>query len=58
VTFVIDSKGVVCDVLSSVLNFNEHVSFVRKALEEIEAAEKKGQETTPQDETPTEPAAA
>jgi len=33
VTFFIDSKGIVKDVFSSVVNYNDHVKFVRKALE-------------------------
>lgn len=54
-TFVIDSKGVVRDVLSSVLNFKEHVSFVQRSLVAIEAEEKKTPETKPMaEEVPTE----
>ncbi|KAF8508189.1 thioredoxin-like protein [Hysterangium stoloniferum] len=45
VTFFIDSKGIVKDVLSSVINYNEHVKFVRKALEESEAAAGGAEET-------------
>lgn len=42
-TFFIDSKGQVRDVLSSVLNFDEHVKFVKKWLTTLEAEDKKDQ---------------
>lgn len=45
-TFFIDSKGLVRDVLSSVLNFNEHVAFVRKSLISLEAEEKESGPTS------------
>lgn len=45
---MIDSKGIVRDVMSSVVNFKEHVTFVRKTLEIIEAEEKKVPESKPQ----------
>lgn len=54
-TFVIDSKGVVRDVLSSVLNFREHVSFVRKSLEAIEAEDKQTEEPEAQTDNETRP---
>ncbi|KIJ54256.1 hypothetical protein M422DRAFT_25194 [Sphaerobolus stellatus SS14] len=53
VTFFIDSQGIVKDVSSSVLNFTEHVAFVRKHLE----AGEKSKEAKPQ-ATTTAPAPA
>ncbi|KAI0372227.1 peroxiredoxin Q [Pilatotrama ljubarskyi] len=44
VTFVIDSKGVVKDVLDTTLNYNAHVKFVTKCLDKLEAEEKKAAE--------------
>ena len=57
-TFVIDSKGVVRDVLSSVLNFKEHVVFVRKSLEVLEAEDKKTQVSEAQAGGETQPPTA
>ncbi|KAI0632177.1 AhpC-TSA-domain-containing protein [Trametes polyzona] len=45
VTFLIDSKGVVRDVLDTTLNYNAHVKFVTKWLDKLEAEEKKAAET-------------
>ncbi|CAL1713288.1 unnamed protein product [Somion occarium] len=45
-TFIIDSKGVVRDVLDATLNFGAHSKFVTKWLEKLEAEEKKAAEPT------------
>ncbi|KAF8586290.1 peroxiredoxin Q [Ramaria rubella] len=54
VTFFIDSKGVVRGVLSSVINPNEHVSFVRKSLTALEE-EAKASKSTPVSEPAPQP---
>jgi len=58
VTFFIDSKGVVRGVLSSVLNFKEHVAFVNKSLAALEAEEKKPEPTATEAAPAPEPAVA
>ncbi|EJF63383.1 AhpC-TSA-domain-containing protein [Dichomitus squalens LYAD-421 SS1] len=44
VTFFIDSKGTVRDVLDTTLNYSAHVKFVSKWLDKLEAEEKKAAE--------------
>ncbi|KAI0720517.1 AhpC-TSA-domain-containing protein [Cerioporus squamosus] len=41
VTFIIDSKGTVRDVLDTTVNYSAHVKFVSKWLDKLEAEEKK-----------------
>ncbi|TFK91927.1 peroxiredoxin Q [Polyporus arcularius HHB13444] len=41
VTFIIDSKGTVRDVLDTTLNYSAHAKFVSKWLDKLEAEEKK-----------------
>ncbi|KAI0335844.1 AhpC-TSA-domain-containing protein [Cubamyces sp. BRFM 1775] len=44
VTFLIDSKGTVRDVLDTTVNYSAHVKFVTKWLDKLEAEEKKAAE--------------
>ncbi|KAJ8501911.1 hypothetical protein ONZ51_g298 [Trametes cubensis] len=44
VTFLIDSKGTVRDVLDTTVNYSAHVRFVTKWLDKLEAEEKKAAE--------------
>ncbi|KAI0766414.1 AhpC-TSA-domain-containing protein [Trametes elegans] len=57
VTFLIDAKGTVRDVLDTTLNYGAHVKFVSKWLDKLEAEEKKATEApapaaAPAGETP------
>ncbi|EIW59195.1 peroxiredoxin Q [Trametes versicolor FP-101664 SS1] len=45
VTFFVDSKGVVRDVLDTTVNYNAHVKFITKWLDKLEAEDKKAAET-------------
>ncbi|OJT11530.1 hypothetical protein TRAPUB_11948 [Trametes pubescens] len=45
VTFFVDSKGVVRDVLDTTVNYSAHVKFVTKWLDKLEAEDKKAAET-------------
>ncbi|PIL22581.1 hypothetical protein GSI_15270 [Ganoderma sinense ZZ0214-1] len=47
VTFFVDGKGTVRDVLDTTLNYAAHVKFVTKWLDKLEAEEKKGAEEPP-----------
>ncbi|KAI0317497.1 peroxiredoxin Q [Amylostereum chailletii] len=46
VTFFLDKEGVVRDVMDSVINYNGHIKFVNKCLQDLEAEEKKAAATT------------
>lgn len=45
VTFFIDSKGVVRDVLDTTVNYNAHAKFVTKWLDKIEVDQRKASES-------------
>ncbi|RPD62446.1 AhpC-TSA-domain-containing protein [Lentinus tigrinus ALCF2SS1-7] len=56
VTFIIDSKGTVRDLLDTTVNYSAHVKFVSKWLDKLEAEEKKA--ATPAEAPAAEAAAA
>jgi len=57
VTFFIDSKGVVRDVLDTTVNYGAHAKFVTKWLDKVEAEENKVSGTGDVVPTPTSGAA-
>ncbi|KAI0826888.1 thioredoxin-like protein [Trametes gibbosa] len=53
VTFFIDSKGLVRDVLDTTVNYSAHVKFVTKWLDKLEAEDKKAAEAPAPEEGET-----